>query len=227
MQHIVHARQWIDPVASRNVLTMNKWMLIGVIAGAGIATAGAVVAYSMRDSVTQEITAQTDQEMPADASGMVAEAQVAADAQVAAEAAPTPVKPAGAAAAVPAAPVPAPTKVTANTSGSAKTSKPAKTSGSAKTTQVAAAAPAAPAEECWDEEVTHTADPKDDHRIAGTVIGGVVGAAIGNQFGGGSGKTLATVAGAAGGAYAGNRAQKAVQEKNTYTTIERRCKPAQ
>ena len=198
---------------------MNKWMLIGVVAGAGIATAGAVVAYSMRDTATQELTTETNgQEMPADASGIVGD--VPAEAQVVAESEPTAAK-------VAAAPVPAPIKPAASTSSSAKASKPATTSGSAKATKVAAAAPAAPAEECWDEEVTHTADPKDDHRIAGTVIGGVVGAAIGNQFGGGSGKTLATVAGAAGGAYAGNRAQKAVQEKNTYTTVERRCKPVQ
>jgi uncharacterized protein YcfJ len=87
-------------------------------------------------------------------------------------------------------------------------------------------APAAPKEECWDEEVTHTKPAVDDKHIAGTVIGAVVGGAIGSQFGGGSGKTLATVAGAAAGGYGGNRTQKAIQDKsNTYTTVERRCKP--
>lgn len=93
--------------------------------------------------------------------------------------------------------------------------------------QTSDAAAQAPKEECWDEEVTHTAEPKDEHRIAGTAIGAVVGGVVGSQFGGGNGKKLATVAGAAGGAYAGNRAQKAVQEKNTYTTTERRCKTVQ
>jgi uncharacterized protein YcfJ len=89
-------------------------------------------------------------------------------------------------------------------------------------------APAAPKEECWDEEVTHTKDAVDDKHIAGTVIGAVVGGAIGHQFGGGSGKTLATAAGAAAGGYGGNRAQKAIQDKsNTYTTVERRCRPVQ
>jgi len=92
----------------------------------------------------------------------------------------------------------------------------------------AAPAPSAPQEECWDEEVTHTKDAVDDKHIAGTVIGAIVGGAIGHQFGGGSGKTLATAAGAAAGGYGGNRAQNAIQDKsNTYTTVERRCKPVQ
>jgi uncharacterized protein YcfJ len=84
----------------------------------------------------------------------------------------------------------------------------------------------APEEECWDEVVEHQADPKDENRIAGTAIGAVVGGVIGSTIGGGDGKKLATVAGAAGGAVAGNQVQKKVQEKNTYTTTERRCKPA-
>ncbi len=41
--------------------------------------------------------------------------------------------------------------------------------------------------------------------IAGTVIGGVVGGLIGSQIGSGSGQTVATIAGAAGGAIAGNK----------------------
>jgi uncharacterized protein YcfJ len=89
-------------------------------------------------------------------------------------------------------------------------------------------APAAAKEECWDEEVTHTKEAVDDKHIAGTVIGAIVGGAIGHQFGGGSGKTLATAAGAAAGGYGGNRAQNAIQDKsNTYTTVERRCRPVQ
>jgi uncharacterized protein YcfJ len=87
-------------------------------------------------------------------------------------------------------------------------------------------APAAPVEECWDEVVTHTADPKDENRIAGTAIGAVVDGVIGSTIGGGDGKELATVAGAAGGAVAGNQVQKKVQENNTYTTTQRRCRPA-
>ena len=45
----------------------------------------------------------------------------------------------------------------------------------------------------------------DSNNVAGMVIGGVVGGLIGNQIGHGSGRTVATVAGAAGGAYVGNK----------------------
>jgi outer membrane lipoprotein SlyB len=40
--------------------------------------------------------------------------------------------------------------------------------------------------------------------VAGTVIGGIIGGLIGAQIGGGSGRTAATIVGAAGGAVAGN-----------------------
>lgn len=43
---------------------------------------------------------------------------------------------------------------------------------------------------------------------AGAVVGGIAGAALGNQVGGGSGRALATVAGAVGGGYAGNAIEK-------------------
>ncbi len=81
-----------------------------------------------------------------------------------------------------------------------------------------------PREICDDVVVTKQKPVKDDRRIAGTAVGAVVGGLIGNQFGSGSGKTLATVAGAAGGGYAGNRVQKHVQDNNTYQTTERRCR---
>lgn len=42
--------------------------------------------------------------------------------------------------------------------------------------------------------------------------------------GGGTGKTLATVAGAAAGGYAGNQVQKSAQQKDVVTTTERRCR---
>lgn len=48
---------------------------------------------------------------------------------------------------------------------------------------------------------------KDPNNIAGTVIGGIIGGLIGHQIGGGTGNTVATIAGAAGGAYAGNQVQ--------------------
>lgn len=44
--------------------------------------------------------------------------------------------------------------------------------------------------------------------VIGTVVGGAAGGAIGHQVGGGSGKDVATAAGAVGGAYVGNRIAK-------------------
>lgn len=55
------------------------------------------------------------------------------------------------------------------------------------------------------QPVQRTQPPCDDKNIIGTLSGGVIGGVIGNQFGSGSGKTLATVGGAAGGAYVGNQ----------------------
>jgi uncharacterized protein YcfJ len=46
---------------------------------------------------------------------------------------------------------------------------------------------------------------------------------LGNQIGSGSGKKIATVAGAAAGGYAGNKVQQNMQAGDTYTTTERRC----
>jgi len=80
-----------------------------------------------------------------------------------------------------------------------------------------------PRQVCHDQVVTHTAPPKDQHRIAGTAIGAVVGGLLGHQVGGGKGKTLATVAGAVGGGYAGNRIEASRQHGQVTTSTERRC----
>lgn len=80
-----------------------------------------------------------------------------------------------------------------------------------------------PRQVCHDETVTHTAPPKDQHRIAGTAIGAVAGGLLGNQVGGGKGKTLATVAGAIGGGYAGNRIEANQQKGRVTTSVERKC----
>ncbi len=50
---------------------------------------------------------------------------------------------------------------------------------------------------------------------AGTIIGGVVGGLLGSQIGGGDGKTVATVAGVAGGALIGNQVDKNRQSTNS------------
>ena len=51
----------------------------------------------------------------------------------------------------------------------------------------------------------------------GMITGGVVGAVLGHQLGGGFGKDLATVAGAAGGAYAGKEIEKRATTHKVWT----------
>lgn len=80
-----------------------------------------------------------------------------------------------------------------------------------------------PREECKDVVVTRQAEVKDEHKIAGTVIGAVGGALVGDAIGGGGKNTGAKVAGAAVGGYAGNRVQGRMQANDTYQTTERRC----
>ncbi|MBK7655121.1 MAG: glycine zipper 2TM domain-containing protein [Betaproteobacteria bacterium] len=56
-----------------------------------------------------------------------------------------------------------------------------------------------PREECTEVQVRQQAPVQDQHRVAGTVAGGVLGGVLGSMVGGGTGKTLATVGGAAAG----------------------------
>jgi len=84
-----------------------------------------------------------------------------------------------------------------------------------------------PREECQDVQVQRQAPVQDEHRVAGTAIGAVAGGLLGSTIGGGKGKTLATVAGAAAGGYAGNQVQKNMQQKDVVTATERRCKTVQ
>lgn len=55
----------------------------------------------------------------------------------------------------------------------------------------------------------------------GAVAGGVVGAIVGSQIGGGTGKKIATVAGAAGGAYAGHQIEKSRKKTTRYEVTVR------
>lgn len=141
---------------------MNKSMLMGLVGGIGIATAGGVLGYQFLGEQGAEVAVETEET---------------------------------AAVATPATPA----------------------------TRTAAAAPA---QECWDEEVQVTADPKDEHRIAGTAIGAVVGGAIGKDVGD---RDITTAAGAAAGALIGRKVQEEIQEnradRRTTTTVERRCGP--
>jgi outer membrane lipoprotein SlyB len=55
----------------------------------------------------------------------------------------------------------------------------------------------------------------------GLVAGGVLGGVLGHQIGGGTGKTVATVAGAAGGAYAGNKVEQNRKTKSFWNVTIR------
>lgn len=50
----------------------------------------------------------------------------------------------------------------------------------------------------------------------GAVAGGVAGGLLGHQIGGGTGKTLATIGGVAGGAYAGHQVEKRVKTHSVH-----------
>ncbi|MBK4117960.1 glycine zipper 2TM domain-containing protein [Pluralibacter gergoviae] len=81
-----------------------------------------------------------------------------------------------------------------------------------------------PHRECRNVAVTHRRPVQDENRITGSLLGAVAGGVIGHQFGGGHGKDIATVAGALGGGYAGNQIQGSMQNNDTYTTTQQRCK---
>jgi uncharacterized protein YcfJ len=156
----------------------NKHMVIGLVAGIGIAAAGGVAAYQFLGRQAAEPAVEQ-----ASASTGAAHA------------------------------------------GSAKHNQP-----SSHATTAAApveTATAAPAEHCWDEEVTVQRDKTDEHAIAGTAIGAVVGGAVGNDVGH---HGITTAAGAAAGAFIGRKIQQHVQEENadkrTETHVEHHCEPA-
>ncbi len=168
----------------------NKSMLIGMVAGVGIAAAGGVAAYQFLGNRNEQGTVAVVEE------ASPAQTQQGSPELVVARANPTP--------------APAPRVAQATPAPRPK-----------------AAPAAAPAEECWDEEVTVQLDPKDEHAIAGTAVGAVVGGAIGKDVGD---RDLTTAAGAAAGAFIGRKIQKHIQENNaeqrTETHIEHRCAPA-
>lgn len=78
-----------------------------------------------------------------------------------------------------------------------------------------------PHQVCNEEQVAVPETYRDQHQIGGAVAGGLLGALAGHMIGGGHGRTLATIAGAAGGAFAGHEIQKRHQEDNP-TQLENR-----
>lgn len=61
---------------------------------------------------------------------------------------------------------------------------------------------------CGIVKAVHAVKVKGNASGGGAVVGGLVGGLLGNQIGHGGGRAVATVAGAAGGAYAGNEIEK-------------------
>ncbi len=66
---------------------------------------------------------------------------------------------------------------------------------------------------CGTVENVRVLEQKGDGSGIGAVAGGVAGAVVGKQFGKGSGRTIMTILGAAGGAYAGHEAEKHIRAK--------------
>ena len=64
-----------------------------------------------------------------------------------------------------------------------------------------------------------TVEVKGEGTGLGAVTGGVIGGVLGHQVGSGRGKDVATVAGAAGGAYAGHQVEKNAKSKTQYQVI--------
>ena len=93
--------------------------------------------------------------------------------------------------------------------------------------QTPAPAPATAAAQCTDCGVVQSVrfvEVKGQSSGVGMVAGGVLGGVLGHQIGSGRGNTVATIAGAAGGAYVGNEVEK---NKNTKGSVERRHQDGQ
>jgi outer membrane lipoprotein SlyB len=69
---------------------------------------------------------------------------------------------------------------------------------------------------CGVIESVRAVEVQGDASGLGAVAGGLAGAAVGSQFGRGDGRTLMTIAGAAGGAYAGNSIEQQVKKRTVY-----------
>ena len=74
---------------------------------------------------------------------------------------------------------------------------------------------------CGVVEAVNVIEVKGEGNYLGMIAGGLAGALLGHQVGGGSGKQIATVAGAAGGAYAGNEIEKRMKTTKHYEVITR------
>jgi outer membrane lipoprotein SlyB len=83
-------------------------------------------------------------------------------------------------------------------------------------------APAAPScANCGVIESVHAVEVAGQTSGVGAVAGGVAGGVVGNQFGHGTGRTLLTIGGAAGGAYAGNAIEKNMKKHTVWKVAVR------
>jgi uncharacterized protein YcfJ len=81
-----------------------------------------------------------------------------------------------------------------------------------------------PRQECWDETVS-VYQPPAARTYTPEIFGSILGAAVGNQFGSGSGRDIATVAGAVLGGSLGHdvKNRRAQAGGHTYETVQQRC----
>jgi outer membrane lipoprotein SlyB len=103
-----------------------------------------------------------------------------------------------------------------------KTSEPVRVaSASASTATQPKRVAAAVCASCGTVSSVNVVENKGEGSGLGAVAGGVVGGLLGNQVGRGNGRTIATVAGVAGGALAGNEVEKRYKTERTYQVAVR------
>lgn len=83
------------------------------------------------------------------------------------------------------------------------------------------AASAAGCSDCGSVTAVSMTERDGQGSAVGMIAGGVAGALLGHQVGKGTGKDLATIAGAAGGAYAGNKIEGKMNKVRTWTVTVR------
>jgi len=88
---------------------------------------------------------------------------------------------------------------------------------SAKAAQKAGPAKVAACQGCGRVTAVDVAEKAGEGGAAGMIAGGVAGALLGNQVGSGGGRKLATLAGAAGGAYAGKTVEGKIRNSSVWT----------
>lgn len=88
---------------------------------------------------------------------------------------------------------------------------------SSGTTTAAGGKNAAACADCGRVVAVHVSEKEGEGGALGVIAGGVAGALLGNQVGGGTGRDLATIAGAAGGAFAGHKIEQKVKSSKVWT----------